>query len=484
MSKSVFSTRTTALRRAVGVVTLSLLGVTGCQTNWHQNSHEFLVPYENGNFAQASKVVTTNAKNGVAHDKVLLRLEEGTILRAAGKLQESNAAFDAVDALVGDYEQWPTVRLSEETAVAFTTVRNANYRGTLTDLVFMNAYRALNAMELGNAELARVSLVRAAFVQGDIAAKYQSELNKAQARLDQQRKSKDYDADQTLNAKDASGLNVQQRISASSGLNELQPYADYMGPWADYLQGVFFLSRSTDASDRDRARVAFRRAAGMLPGNAYVEQDVAEAERVSEGGQRSPITYVFFETGLAPHRDQVQIPLPLFLFAARAPSIVVAFPVLLERGGHVSSLSVSAGGGTFRTEVVCDIDRVVKQEFKNGLSTTITRMVIAAVTKAALDAATQQALKDQDPAVQALASIGMLVYQVAFNQADLRTWKSLPKQFQVARVPTPSDRALMLHLSDGGGSIPVQLPEGQVNVVYVKSVRAGVRPTVRTFMLR
>jgi hypothetical protein len=475
-------------RQGGGIVVAALLllsPVVGCQTNWHQNSHEFLQPYENGNYAQATTVVTKNAKNGVAHDKVLLRLEEGAILRAAGKLPESNAAFDAVDGLVGNYEEWPTVRLSEEAALALTTVRNANYRGNLTDLVFMNSYRALNAMELGQMEAARIALIRAAFVQGDIAAKYRSQLEQKQAQLDGQRKGRNYDADRTLKADVGGGMNVQQRVETSSQLAGMQPYADYMGPWADYLQGVFFLANANDASDRERAAVAFKRAAGMLQGNAYLAQDVAEVERVANGGQRSPVTYVFFETGLAPERRQEQIALPLFIIGHNVPSFVIAFPILSPRGNHAQSLTASAGGGTFQTEVVCDVDRVIGQEFKNNLSTTITRAVIAAVTKSAIDAATQQALKNEDPAVQLIAGIGMFVWQAAFNQADLRTWRTLPKQFQVARVPTPSDRQLSLRVADGTPGIVVQLPaDGQVNVVYVKSVRAGVPPTVRTFKLR
>lgn len=466
---------------------LLLASAVGCQKNWHQHGHEFLEPYYNGNFTRAAAAAQDVLKNSVPHDKVLLTLEEATILRAAGRIKESDDAFAAADALIGDYEQWPTVRLTEEAAVALTTVRNANYRGYLSDIVMLNCYRALNAMELGEQDKARTLLFRASFAQQDIAAKYQGQVNKAQQELDAKKKSKNYDANQSLAAKDQSGLNVTERIESDSGLTQLAPYSDYLGPLADYLQGVYFLNTGSGASDANFARTGFRRAAGMLGDNDYIDQDLAEADRALEGGgdQRPPVTYVFFETGLGPIREQVQIALPLFVIGSRVPSVVIAFPVLKDRDDFVRSLTVRAGGGTFASSVVCDVDRVVKQEFKNNLSQTITRMVIAAVTKAAIDAAAQQAVKDQDASIQLITAIAMFAYQASMNQADLRTWSTLPKQFQVARVPTPSDGQLFVQLSDGSGNIPVALPaDAKVNVVYVKSVRRGIAPTVRVFRLR
>jgi hypothetical protein len=459
------------------------LGAVGCTPNWHDSGKTFLAPYENGNLAKASTEAARCAKDGVPTDKVLFLLEDGAIQRAAGKLKESNAAFAKADELVGDYNQWPTVRVSEEAAAALTTVRNVNYRGYLTDLVMMNTYRALNDMELGDLAGARTALIRASFVQNDIAEKYANALAKSQEKLDAKKRDKNYDAQKSLEARNKDGLTAQECVEKNSGLVGMQAYSDFLGPWADYLQGVFFMTTAGDASDRERARVAFRRVAGMVPDNAYVAQDVAEAERVANGGELTPVTYVIFETGLAPERGQIQIPLPLFLVGNHAPSVVLYIPTIQSRDSYVPSLTVDAGGGSFTTQVVCDVDRVVKQEFKNQLPTLITRMVVGAVTKAAIDAATQQALKNQDASVQLIAGLGMFVYQAAMNQADLRTWKSLPKQFQVARVPTPADRTIALRTANGTALAPVQLPAATVNIVYVKSIRTGVPPAVRIFTL-
>ena len=70
------------------------------------------------------------------------------------------------------------------------------------------------------------------------------------------------------------------------------------------------------------------------------------------------------------------------------------------------------------------------------------------------------------------SQIGTAVAQAAVNIADERTWTTLPKQFQVCRIPTPSDRKIELETPGGGQRIPVTIEDGAINIVYVKSITA------------
>src|SRR5215472_288638 len=90
------------------VLTLTVTALTGCATNWHDAHKTYAAPYEQGQFAAASEAVTRIGKSISKQDKVLVDLEAGAILRAAGKISESNAALDDADAMIGDYSQWPT----------------------------------------------------------------------------------------------------------------------------------------------------------------------------------------------------------------------------------------------------------------------------------------------------------------------------------------------------------------------------------------
>jgi hypothetical protein len=257
-----------------------------------------------------------------------------------------------------------------------------------------------------------------------------------------------------------------------------------VNPICDYLTGIYFYGAGLDPSDHERAAVAFKRAFSMTTSNAYLAQDIAAADRVANGSTPAATTYVLFETGLAPELDQVQIPLPLFIFSNQAPTVVLYFPIIKSRGDFAPYLRVDAGGQAYQSLLVSDIDAVMMQEFKNELPTVITRMIIGAATKAAIDAAAKQGLKNQNEIAQLGFDVVSTIYQVQMNQADLRAWRSLPKQFQVARFDTPADRTLNITVGDGSAPTTVTLvdnPAARVNVVYVKSVRAGLPPVIRQF---
>jgi hypothetical protein len=81
-----------------------------------------------------------------------------------------------------------------------------------------------------------------------------------------------------------------------------------------------------------------------------------------------------------------------------------------------------------------------------------------------------------------LFRIGTAIAGAALNIADTRTWTTLPKQFQAARVPTPADRRLAL--TAGSTPLSVILEPGLVNVVYVKSITVGGPLMVSQFVLK
>ena len=71
---------------------------------------------------------------------------------------------------------------------------------------------------------------------------------------------------------------------------------------------------------------------------------------------------------------------------------------------------------------------------------------------------------------------------MAVNIADTRTWRSLPKEFQYARLPTPEDR--LLTLSASGLTTTVAEEPAAVTVVYVRSVGLYSPLLVSQFILK
>jgi hypothetical protein len=117
------------------------------------------------------------------------------------------------------------------------------------------------------------------------------------------------------------------------------------------------------------------------------------------------------------------------------------------------------------------MDSVIGLDFKNEMPVVITKTIAATVTKAVAAYAINQAAGQQDALAGLFSQIGTAVYQAAVNIADERTWTTLPKEFQVCRIPTPPDRKIELTVG-GSQKTSVTIADGTINIVYVKSITA------------
>ncbi|MFN3531490.1 MAG: hypothetical protein ACK41Q_03100 [Candidatus Brocadia sp.] len=133
------------------------------------------------------------------------------------------------------------------------------------------------------------------------------------------------------------------------------------------------------------------------------------------------------------------------------------------------------------------MDSVIAREFKNELPVIITKTIVASAIKAA---ATYGAYAGVTNGGRKNAGAGLAVliagaiYQAAMNQADLRTWTTLPKEIQFCRFCTPPDWKIELGPPFSGYRLPVSLNDGLINIVWVKSVSRGSPLLVSQFKLK
>lgn len=103
--------------------------------------------------------------------------------------------------------------------------------------------------------------------------------------------------------------------------------------------------------------------------------------------------------------------------------------------------------------------------------------IATVVIKQASSIAANQALKSTgNDVAQLIGGLAIYAAQTTINIADTRSWTLLPHDFQVCRVPTPSDG--VLHIAETRGyqasTLTLPNPKGH-NLVYVKSVVPGKR---------
>jgi hypothetical protein len=191
--------------------------------------------------------------------------------------------------------------------------------------------------------------------------------------------------------------------------------------------------------------------------------------------------YVFFETGFAPFRAQTRLSVPVFLVTDRVQIVPIAAPYLVFDETFVPIMHAQAGQTRRDTSLLASVDRIVAAEFRAQLPGLTTRMIAAAAFKVGVQYGMNEFSRHQDPIVHLATMIGGAIWAASTNEADLRTWATLPKQVQYARVPTPQDGRLSLIVGGRSYAVPVE-PTG-VNIVVVRSLRPGVAPLITTTAL-
>ena len=478
----------------VPVISIALL-TTGCQT--YEQKNKVIVYWREGNLAkaeaEATKQANDNAKN---KDAIVWRLEEGSALRALGNYDASNKAFEQAQNKIDSYELKAKVRLGQETVALLSNQANLDYEGRSYDGIMLNTYRALNYLALGEPDKARPELIRAYQRQQDAVEQNRKRIEKTRAEAAKNKNN-------ALIEKAQKDPKFQAEIQGSlTNLNSVKVYADYVNPFVVYLDGLFFMAQATGFSDLERARNSFERVASFVGYDEYSKQDMAMVENVIHGQPLPPTTYVIFETGCAPIRDQIRIDIPIIVY--NVSYVGAAFPKLVPQGDFLPTLTVTANGVNYQTTTVANMDSIIALDYKNELPVVIIKTLASTITKATASYFANSAANQQNDTVGFLAQLVTAAYQMAVNIADTRTWSTLPKEFQVCRFPTPPDGQIELltpkgtkvivALTGAGGAkndltstngVQTSLNTGRgVNVVYVKSITAQTPLLVSQFKLK
>lgn len=458
------------------VVLVMLLSLVGCNSNASLLQAQNV--YRTGNLSLATTFIDQFVQDeGRGVDRVIAHLEQGTIRRESGDLAGSQASFDIADQTIEQIDLKPDVSVSQEVYASVTNMNNLTYRGYDSDRVMLSVYRALNSLGQNNHQAARVHLIRAYNRQVNAVDRNAKRIEKAQQTANRVAQDKKINMGRTQN--DPSFTRAMDTHYAT--FKQYHSYSDYVNPFAEWLQGLFFYADAADGSDMERARKSMQRTSGMVPGNEYVKQDLAMLEAIGGNHQSvEPMTYVIFATGTAPSRGEFRLDIPVFLFAKDVDYVGANFPTLLMHGNYLPQLSINVQNQRYTTQVIADMDSIVTREFNNELPVVITRTIISSAAKAAMTYGLRQTVKDQNSWEALAIRLAAGAYQVATNEADLRCWSSLPKQFQIARFPTPADRVIRL-ADQQAGSVPVTLEPGLINVVYVRSIASFAPMTIMQF---
>ena len=410
---------------------------------------------------------------GDSKDAVIWNLEAGATYRAAGNLPESNRHFDKAAERIDVYEQQAKTKLGREALALLSNQQNMPYEGRSYDKIMLHTYQALNFLSQGDGNKARPEIIRAYQCQQDAVEENARRIERAQ-----EAEKEDKDRATVEKAKADPSFNSSLG-GVTNNLEGFRFYADYVNPFTVYLDGIYFLHAGVGGSDLEHARKSLQRVQETSGTNQFIQADLQMAERGAV--ITNPCTYVIFETGEAASMDQIRIDVPIILF--KVSYVGVAFPRLVFHDNYARELTVKAGATQECTTTIASMDAVVAQDFKNEWPAVLSKAIVSAVAKGVAAYAVNDAAEKQSEVAGWVSKVATAATQMALNIADTRSWTTLPKEFQVACVPTPADRRLALAVS-GAAPVEVALVEGRVNVVCVRSVTPGSPLLVSQFKLK
>jgi len=448
-----------------------LLVATGCQT-YKDQAGAMRNAWAQGQVEAAANSFSKRAwKRDDSRDGVIWHLEAGAAQRAAGNFTNSNLHFDEAVAQIEEYEQKAKVRLGNEAAATMSNLQNLPYEGRGYDKIMLHTYRALNYLALGEIEKARPEIIRAYQRQQDAVADNARRIENAQE-----------EAKEDANAAAVERTRNNPALAAQIGSFTNAPegfvfYADYVNPFTVFLDGLYFRHAGSGGSDRERAEKSFRRVVEVAGENPVVTEEITRIRETTD----EPVTYVIFESGRGASLDQVRIDIPIIV--TDVSYIGVAFPKLEYHGDAPAGLTIEAGGVTHQTAPLSNMDSVIALDFNNEWPVILTKTIISATAKAVAAYAANRAASQQDELAGALMRIGTAIAQAAVNIADTRSWTTLPKEFQIARLPTPADRKVVVS-TPAGMRQEVGLVEGVVTVVYVRGIASTTPLLINQFKLR
>jgi hypothetical protein len=448
--------------------------ISGCQTGYRSSAANLVALELQGDYSGAADLASTEAlkKLDDKTDRVVFLLEAGRAAQIAGRVEKSTGFYEQAFEIIRPYlDSKAEARVTEAITTTVINQTFSEYRGTAVERIMLSTLQALNRLEAGDFAQARIELNRARDWQQDAVEKASKEIAQAE--------------DEISDKADSEGisqkaLEVPSQLRAiQNSMGDLTPYADWRNPFTSWLRAIFLIANGVDSGDLGNARFDLREVISMMPSFESVAGPDLEA---IERGSVRPTTWVVFMSGLAPEYEEFRLDIPIPI--GNVNYVAAAFPVLKSMPGSLSGLVVSAGEVQSKGALLANMDAMVAADFEKRLPVIVMQEVLSMALKTTATWAASQSAGSSGGLVNLIG----IVYQAATTAADLRCWRTIPKNIYAARINTPESGMVQIragkdHLLGQLGVVPdafnlvvVSLPGSQAQTPSTQSIRLDAGP--------
>ncbi|GMB89734.1 Putative lipoprotein [Helicobacter ailurogastricus] len=396
--------------------------LVGCTGNREQFQRFDQIYYNGAQFSNAYLFSKKMAKKD--HSNALLwDLQQGMSALMAGQYSKSIKALDVAELRYDHHHNLFSRSLGNVGAVLVNDNVRA-YTGNIYEGVFLNYYKAIDYLLMGDAKDARVEFNRANDRQRRAKEFYNKEIRKAIEKMQQQ-------GSRHLNA-EQSNDQVQEILNNEySNLNDFYAYNDLINPVVSYLSGLFFVENN----DLNKGLDYLKEAYGISHSTTIGEDLIFFNNPTS-----AHFTWVFIEDGKQATKQEFKIniplPLPNGIYDAS-----LALPQLKDGTDFRNSFSVQIGQKHQKFENLLLLDALIASEFKKQLPYILTRAITSTAIKVGLEAVSNQYLG-------VLGGLFSSIYAAASTSADIRSPTIFPRKFYILRLKNTYKQPIHI-LADG-----------------------------------
>lgn len=474
---------------ALLAVCLSL--TTGCST-FRSYNDETQTLVSNIAQGQVDQALNQHEANASSDKDILYFLEKGELQRLKKLHPETIATWTEADQMVAQWESEAKITGSKIGGAVGSAVINdkvRRYDGEDYEKVMLSTRLALAYLAAGKPDDALVEIKKTWERENFIKSLHEKELDEAEEEAKQKgysTKSEDLKGYPiaTLNSPDVTNLKNGYQNAFSHYLSgflyeaagelalatasyrtaiELQPSLSVLKEGLAGIEDRLAAPIVTAAAPQEIAQPVVSKSTGKkskkktkAKGKAKASKQIVVAP-VSAPAQTSPFiaqpsneSDVLFvvETGVAPYKKSITIPLPV----PKAGIVPISFPVL--ETDPISATKASAI--TLPNNVITPLTTITSIEnlSRRSLKDNLPWIMVRAAIRAAVKGGAQAAVYNQN----VIAGIALNAINYATEGADERTWRLLPAEITIARVKLP----------EGQTTVKIQTSQG------LKEVRVNV----------
>jgi hypothetical protein len=417
-------------------------------------------------------------------DAALAWIERGRIAQLSGDSARSTTEFKQAVTKIKEFEDRAKISASDVGSHAAALVVNDTmipYEPAGFEKVMVYHLQALNYLMQGDVEAAGVELRRANAEQALALKAHEQELLEAQKEA-QQKGFKPSDFTASLNQVLGSSKDVAAQVKNS-----------FQNAYTFYASAVI-RELSGEAND---AYIDYKKALEIAPHNSIIQRDVARlaqqlgmGDDIAKFSARFPKAFaatkgkpsadseviVFFEDGLVPEKTAISFPIPIPI--PSAPGLTaVSIPTFKASKASSNPLTLKVNGSpAAQSEQICAIDALAVKAYEESAPAMITRQVVRSAIKG-----TAAAMASKHGG--GLAGAAVSLYNTLTEQADTRSWRSLPNNAQGLRTSVKPGQSLELVHPATGLRQSVFLTSEPGKKTVVRATRVGSQLFVQSVTL-